>query len=480
MNPTSQQNANINTNKELPSKDSNTYTSTTYEYVTKGRKTLYDSSSLHLQSPKKQNPSRSKRIELLKLSRTKDSKNETNLEQKDYNINLINNDKNMTYKPLVKKIAIKLRRRVNFPTAKIIKIYQPYRTLILRIATGIKNTAKTFNFWNKYEQNITRAKFGIKIMRKESNSGSKNRFSAKNSKQKKKEMNDNINILLSIDDSNKNIDFINEFEKFLGKNGVEILSDTKLPSFKNKDNEYLLGNIHFWTRYINFVCWKYKTELTFFNFINFIEQFFIWINGQYDADIFKRLIIEKIELIFDRNKISDFLLMHKLNEIDDLFARYKIMNTPEKKEFKIDEDCECPTCQEMKKKSLSVKKFPLSKTLLDNESKDFSINTNLDRDKKITDYYRCSIKLRPSKIKTQSKIVQYNEDKKIVDYFNFKKIDKVEEKKKSRSKSKSKSKSKNKKKSKNNSKSKKNKNKNNGKKPSINNKVQEIKDLLNL
>ena len=474
MNPTFQTDSNYVTSKELPSKESNTYSSTTYEYVTKGRKTLYDSSLLNLQSPKKQNPSRSKRIELLKIPPNKNSKNKTNIEQKNYNINLIYNN-NITYKPLIKKIAIKLKRRVNFPTAKIIKIYQPYRTLILRIAKGIKNTAKSFNLWNIYEKNITRAKYGITLMKKENND-SKNKISSKNSKQIK-EMNENINVLLSIDDSNKNADFINEFEIFLGKNGVKILTDTKLPSFNNKDNDYLLNNINFWTKYINFICWKYKTELSFFHFINFIEQFYIWISDEYDTDIFNRLIIEKIESTFDRNQISDFLLMHKLQDLEDLFSRYKKLNKPEYKEIKGKEDCQCATCEKMKikQKPLSAKKFPISKTLLDNDSKSFTVNNNNSKDYKITNYYRCSIKLRPSKIQTERKLVEHHTDKKIVDYFNFTKTKKDKDKKKSKSRSKSKSKNK----SKNRSKSKKNKNKNNDKRIS-NDKMQEIKDLLNL
>ena len=116
---------------------------------------------------------------------------------------------------------------------------------------------------------------------------------------------------------------------------------------------------------------------------------------------------------------KEFLLIHKLENLEDLFSRYKTMNTPHVKEFKISENCECSTCREMKRRALTAKKFPLSKTLLDNESKGFSVNPKLDKDSKITDFFRCSIKLRPSKIKTQSKFVQYNTDKKIVDYFKF-------------------------------------------------------------
>ena len=469
MNPDNKISSNPFTSKEHISKESNTYSSTTYEYVTKGRKSLYDPSSLNLGAPKKENPSRSKRIELLRRTHKTDVKNEYN-----NNINLINNiPDNDSYKSLIKKIAIQLKKRVKLPTSKILKVYQPYRTLILKIAHSIKNTAKNLNFWSKYEIKSLRDKYDISLFTKETN-----KVSSKKRKYNK-EMNDNINLLLDIDDSINNADFINQFEKFLEKNNIEILMDTKLPSFINEENNYLLSNINFWKKYINYICWKYKTELTLLNFINFIEQFYIWIDDEYDSDIFNQLILEKIELLFDRNKISDFLLIHKLENLEDLFSRYKTMNTPHVKEFKISENCECSTCQEMKRRALTAKKFPLSKTLLDNESKGFSVNPKLDKDSKITDFFRCSIKLRPSKIKTQSKFVQYNTDKKIVDYFKFLKDKDDYKDKKNKSASKRKKRSTSKKSKSKNSKSKKNKNKNVSKK-SVNDKVKEIMDLLNL
>ena len=95
-----------------------------YDYVTKKRDNLYNASLVNLQSPKKQNPN--KRIELVK----KEIK--------------IENNNNSKYQLLIKRIAAQLRHRVRLPTSKIIKIYEPYRTLIMRIANGIKKNRKKF------------------------------------------------------------------------------------------------------------------------------------------------------------------------------------------------------------------------------------------------------------------------------------------------------------------------------------------------
>ena len=221
-----------------------------YDYVTKKRDNLYNTSLVNLQSPKKQNPN--KRIELVK----KEIKIENN---------------NSKYRLLIKRIADQLRHRVRLPTSKIIKVYEPYRTLIMRIANGIKKTAKNFNYWNKWENDKSQSdkiveekkKFGITLMKKEQ-SNSKNLIENK----------ENIKLLCDINDSDLNTEFIDEFEKYLGKNNIEILKESKLPTFKNEKNEYLLANIQFWKKYINFICLKYKEEMTIFNFINLIEHFY--------------------------------------------------------------------------------------------------------------------------------------------------------------------------------------------------------------
>lgn len=376
-------NPNIIQKEDQASKESNTYSSTTYEYVTKKRKTLYDSSTVHLESPKKKNPNK---------------------------INDI--DEHSSYILLIKRIAKQLGQRIRLPTCKIIKVYQPYRTLIMRIAEGIKKSAKNLNYWNKCRNDINQKdniyiksrKTGNLLFTKEQNNNSKTKI----------ENNENIKSLSNINDSEMNVNFIDEFQNYLGQNNIEILKESKMPSFKSEKNEYLLANIQFWKKYINFISIKFKGDITFYNFINLIEQFHFWNKDTNDAEIFKKLIIKKIETLFEKNVINDFLLTHKLKNLDDLFAKYKNLdnNNHNSLEIKIGDDCECPTCQDMKEKLINTESIKFPETNNGYKSK----NT------KITDYYGLTIKMKPFVNKSQKKIMKFDDDKKILDYFNFSKV----------------------------------------------------------
>ena len=369
--------------------------------------------------------------------------------------------KNSNYILLIKRIASQLKKRINFPTCKIIKVYQPYRTLIMRIAQAIKLSATNLNCWkDKVNANeITkekmiqeRAEYGIGLMTKEQN----DIFTPVKLTLEDEE---NIKNLLKLNDSNLNVNFMNEFEDFLGNNNIEILKETKLPIFKCSKKKYLLKNINFWKKYINFLCVKYKNDLSFFNILNLIEEFYNFGNKQNDAQIFKELIMQKIKFLFEQNQINDFLLTHKLKNLDDLFTKYKNINnqndTPV--EIKLMENCECQTCQDFKEKDYNKEsiKFPESK--------------KKSKDSKITDYYTYSIGIRPSKNRTQKKFNIINEDKKIDDFFSFTQVKQKKTKKDKEEKSKSKSRSKSKK-----------SHKNKNKKTSTDDKIKKIYDLLNL
>ena len=78
-----------------------------------------------------------------------------------------------------------------------------------------------------------------------------------------------------------------------------------------------MKNFNFWKKYINFICLKYQKDITFFNIVNLIEKFYISINNKNDSDAFKLLIKQKIAIIFEQNEINDFLLIHKLKNLDD-------------------------------------------------------------------------------------------------------------------------------------------------------------------
>ena len=447
-------NNNIGTNipHSLPLNSSN------YEYVTKGRKTLYNSTHLNLESPKKQNPSRSKRLSLLNKGNKDNNMYNKNIELFSFGKEMFNSNKklrkknneqskslNLNYKLLIKRIAAQLRKRVKLPTCKIIKVYQPYRELILRIARGIKKTSKKYN--NKeINKNNDRDKYEISLILKEENNKSKQKEINLQPKEKQ-EREDNINYLLSIDDTSQNINFINDFEKFIEINNIEI-SDTKIPSFKNENNKYLLTNLFFWIKFIKYICQKFKNNLSFFNFMNFVEVFYNWIDmDKYDLNIFNKLIIEQMELAFDKVAINNFLLIHKLKSIDELFLRYKIMNNF--KEAKKRENCQCPSCLNIKQQVINynkkntfisyseennfnyvnkVIKFPETKTIFDDKYIGLSIdnlNNNNDNEFKnniIPEFFRWSREIKQPKNIIPEKILQYNDDKKITDFFVYTKI----------------------------------------------------------
>ena len=495
----------------------NSLPSNNYEYVTKGRKTLYNSSHINLESPKKQNPSRSKRLSLLNKGNIDNNMSNTTIELFSFGKEMFGSKKklrkreneqskslNLNYKLLIKRIAAQLKKRVKLPTCKIIKIYQPYRELVFRIARGIKKTIKNNN--KEIDKDIKRDKYEMKLLLKEEDNNSKKNEMNLQPKERQ-EMEDNTNYLLSIDDSIQNNNFINQFEKFLEINNIEI-SDFKVPSFNNENNKYLLSNLFFWIKYIKYICQKYKNNLSFFNFMNFIEVFYAWIDvDKYDCTIFNRLIIEQMELAFNKNEVNNFLLMHKLKSIDDLFLRYKNMNNYN--EVLNQKNCQCPSCLNIQQKVINynkkyiyisyseennlaytneIIKFPESKTKFDDKNLGLSINkvsnsnTNETKDDKIPHFFRWSRELKPLKKISPNKIVQNNDDKRITDYFVYTKIQNVgKEKKEKKEEKKSSNKSKsNKKRNKKSSDNKKNNKKNNDKKGNNNKKKISVKDIFKL
>ena len=423
------------------------------ENYTKGRKTL-NPSSIHLESPKKQNPTRSKRITYYRNS-FKNAMKEYEQEFKKQNNNnqpnleILSNltlqepkYKNEAYITLVKKIAKILKKRIYLPKCKLFKFYSSYRQLILRIANGIKKTAKKLNFWKKWE-NITEkeiseieqiASTSCKIIQEGQNKRSKREINinniGKNSKNTRlnlalftkneeknetkinidKDFENNFKLLKNIDSSIQNKYFANQFFDFLKNNKIEICPDTKLPIVKS-NNKSLLSKIEFWIKYIIFISRNYKNKLSIYNYINFIEQFYLWVDNNKENEDFNKEIIKQINLLFDKNTINNFLLANKFNSLEDLFSRYKIINNINNyKEMKIDEDCQCETC-----KSLYYEKIinynKTNNTILlarDNNLSYISNNKNKEEvkqyyDKKISDYYSSSKNKKEQRKKSRSK-----------------------------------------------------------------------------
>ena len=348
-------------------------------------------SQQNFQSYPETNKSNNIKINFIKITNSKTKINQgQNLVKKNNNLYTLNN----SYKLLIKKIANQLKKRTKLPECKIIKIYLSYRLLILRIAKRLISTAKRYNFWEKKENEITLkdveeyqeiASTAIKLIQKKSNKNQKKKnagvpgrqnnkkspkfnmslmkkseeekFNKKNNDViKKGDKKDNklqkqINNLKNIEISKINMNnFIRKFYSFLIDNNIEILRENKLPSFKNKEDEELLTIKDFWIKYITYVSDKYKNELNLFNFLNFIEQFYLWCKTPGDATDFMVEIKTQMYKIFPEEKINNFLSMNRIKNFDQIFERYKNFNLYNKKEekyieVKIDlEKCTCPTC----------------------------------------------------------------------------------------------------------------------------------------
>ena len=323
----------------------------------------------------------------INLSKAGESKTKINQPQ---NLVKNKNTNHNSYKALIKKIAFQLKKRTKLPECKIFKFYLSYRLLILRIAKRLKATAKRFNFWEKNETEMTLkdvdqiqeiASTAIKIIQNKGKKIQKRKNIASSGRQKNKSPKVKLNLLKKTEEekikkiniitednkeevSYKNIldklnsividkkdinAFIKKFGTFLNDNNIEIMRENKLPNFINKKNEFLLTQKSFWIKFIIYVSERYKNELNLFNFINFVEQFFLWCNTPGDNMDFIVELKLQIYKIFDEQKINNFLLVNRLNNIDQLFERYKKLNLPKEKliEKKIDLDkCTCKTCTE--------------------------------------------------------------------------------------------------------------------------------------
>ena len=81
--------------------------------------------------------------------------------------------------------------------------------------------------------------------------------------------------------------------------------------------------------------------------VNFIEQFYIWIDkskiNNINYDNFNKEIINKINQLFDSNEIANFLQKYKIKNINDLFGKFKLRYNPNYKEIKISNEPESLT-----------------------------------------------------------------------------------------------------------------------------------------
>ena len=137
--------------------------------------------------------------------------------------------------------------------------------------------------------------------------------------------------------------FLKKFDSFLIKNNISIQSFIPM-AINNNGQQYLKQNA-FWEKYINYIFINYSVnnkKISLFSFAHLIEQYFLWCENL-SSDIvegFKKLIIEIISKIYNNEEINQFCTMNKINNIGDLFEKYKILIKNKNDGFKYDKEIE--------------------------------------------------------------------------------------------------------------------------------------------
>ena len=128
--------------------------------------------------------------------------------------------------------------------------------------------------------------------------------------------------------TDEHLSFINKFKIFLSNNKIYIEYNIPL-SNEGKGQACFIMN-EFWEKYIYYIYINYlinnKNKISLYAFVHLIEQYFIWNenNNAGEAQKFKELIIDIIYKIYQTEEINQFLEMNKLNNIEELFAKYEM------------------------------------------------------------------------------------------------------------------------------------------------------------
>jgi len=179
-----------------------------------------------------------------------------------------------------------------------------------------------------------------------------------------------INIPLNNDKmTDEHISFVNKFKVLMSNNDISI--EYNIPMSKSEEGVNHLKKYEFWEKYIYYLYINYlidkKNKLSLFTFIHLIEQYFLWCEycEAESAKKFKKLIIDIINKVFSEKDIKQFLEMNKINDLEELFAKYEVFmkygnkisyRTKKEVEIKIDNDEEC-NCELCKNEKACVKKI---------------------------------------------------------------------------------------------------------------------------
>ena len=155
------------------------------------------------------------------------------------------------------------------------------------------------------------------------------------------------------------ISFINEFYMLLSNNNINIIFN--IPFSNDEKGQNLLKQNTFWEKYIQYLYNSYlinNNKISFFSFIQIIEQYFLWCeNKSCEINLgFKKKFIDIVNKLYTMEEIFQFLSMNKLNNLDELFKKYEILNKninmnykySKEIEIKLDNNshkCNCDICK---------------------------------------------------------------------------------------------------------------------------------------
>ena len=140
--------------------------------------------------------------------------------------------------------------------------------------------------------------------------------------------------------------FINQFEKFLEQENIEIINN--LPVSNNEKNIILFQQSNFWYLILTYLFYK-NNNLSLYNILYLLDQYNSWSKDKTPETFasLKERIKDYINSHNSQEALEQFLFMNKLQNLDDIFTKFEspIIYENRKRndyiETKVEEICFC-------------------------------------------------------------------------------------------------------------------------------------------
>ena len=126
--------------------------------------------------------------------------------------------------------------------------------------------------------------------------------------------------------------FINQFEKFLEQENIEIINN--LPVSTNEKNIILFQQSNFWYLIMTYLFYK-KKDLSIYNILSLLEQYNAWAQDKTKErfDSLKERTKEYINSHNSKESLDQFLFMNKLDNLDKIFEKFELDDIDKNKNF---------------------------------------------------------------------------------------------------------------------------------------------------